>query len=160
MQKPIRSGQGVSGRVSYPPGPILESVFLWLCLSTETSLYFVVGHTPQFPSWGLGCSPQAIRELCLARARQPQILGWSLPTFRGGPQTVLGRTYGKILDLCLGGRTENGHEMVLELVPGADFRCVLHNLSSLTCLKGSWGQVWRKSGPEGRFTARKHYCVT
>ena len=33
-------------------------------------------------------------------------------------------TYGRILDFSFGGRTEDGHEMVLELVSGADFRCV------------------------------------
>ncbi len=38
--------------------------------------------------------------------------------------------------------------MVLELVSGADFRCVLHHLSSLTRLKGSWGQVWPENNPK------------
>ncbi len=54
----------------------------------------------------------------------------------------LGRTYGRIFDLCFDCRTENGHEMALELVPGVDFRCVLHHLSR------SWGQVWLESGPK------------
>ncbi len=33
----------------------------------------------------------------------------------------LGRTYGRVLDLSFGGRTENLHEIILESVPGADF---------------------------------------
>ncbi len=52
------------------------------------------------------------------------------------------RTYGKILDFSC------GDEFVLELVSGADFRCVLHHISSLTHLKKSWGQVWLESGPK------------
>ncbi len=32
-----------------------------------------------------------------------------------------------ILDFSFGGRTENGHEMALELLSGADFSCILHN---------------------------------
>ena len=44
--------------------------------------------------------------------------------------------------------------MVLELVSGADFRCVLHHFSSLTCLKGSWGQVWPESGPKPKLKFR------
>jgi hypothetical protein len=63
----------------------------------------------------------------------------------------LGRTYGRSLDFSFGGRTENGHEMVLELVSGADTRCVLHHFSSLTCLKGSWGQV---CGPKQKLKSR------
>ncbi len=39
----------------------------------------------------------------------------------------LGGIYGRILDFSLGGRREKGHEMVFELVSGADFRCVLHH---------------------------------
>ncbi len=60
----------------------------------------------------------------------------------------LGRTYGMISDFSFGGRTENGHEMVFELVFGVDVRCLLHHFSSLTCLKGSWGQVWPGHGPK------------
>ena len=37
----------------------------------------------------------------------------------------LGGTYGRILDFSFGGRTENGHEMVLEWVSGVDFTFVL-----------------------------------
>ncbi len=37
---------------------------------------------------------------------------------------------------------ENCHEIALELVSWANLRCVLHLFSSLTCLKGSWGQLW------------------
>ncbi len=55
---------------------------------------------------------------------------------------VLGKTYWEILDLSF------GHEMVLEFVSGADFRCVLHHLTNLTHLKGSWGQVWPESCPK------------
>ncbi len=54
---------------------------------------------------------------------------------------ILGRTYWRILDFSFGGRTENGHEMALELVSGVDFRCIVHHVSSLTRLKRSWGQV-------------------
>ncbi len=35
--------------------------------------------------------------------------------------------------------------MVLYLVCGTDFRCVLHPFSSLTRLEGSWGQAWPES---------------
>ncbi len=66
----------------------------------------------------------------------------------GAQHPLLGRTYGRILDFCFGGRIENGHEMVLESVSEADFMCVLHHLSSLTCLKWSWGQVWPENGPK------------
>ncbi len=64
------------------------------------------------------------------------------------PNSVLGRTYGGILDFSFGGRTENRYEMTLELVSGADFTCVLHHLSSLTRLEGSLGQVWPENGPK------------
>ncbi len=56
--------------------------------------------------------------------------------------------------MSFGGRTANGHEMVLELVSGADFRCVLHLLLSLTCLKRSWGQVWPETGPKPKLKYR------
>ncbi len=36
--------------------------------------------------------------------------------------------------------------MVFEFVSWADYGCVLHHFSSLTRLKGSWGQVWPKTG--------------
>ncbi len=64
------------------------------------------------------------------------------------PNTILGRKYGRVLDFSFGGRTENGHEMVLEMVSGVDFETVLHHLSSLTWLRGSWGQVWQENGPK------------
>jgi hypothetical protein len=38
--------------------------------------------------------------------------------------------------------------MVLELASGVDLRCLLHYFSSLTCLKGSWGQVRPENGPK------------
>ncbi len=60
---------------------------------------------------------------------------------------ILGGTYGRILDFSFGSRTENGHEMAVEFVSGADFRHVLHHRSSVTCLKGSWGKVWQENGP-------------
>ncbi len=44
----------------------------------------------------------------------------------------LGRTYERILDFSFRGRRDHGHEVAFELVSGADFRCVLHHLSSLT----------------------------
>jgi hypothetical protein len=40
-------------------------------------------------------------------------------------------------DFSFGGRTENVHEMALGLVPGADFKCILHHLSNPSRLKGS-----------------------
>ncbi len=40
------------------------------------------------------------------------------------------------------------YEMSLELVYGSDFRCVLHLFSSLIRSKGSWGQLWPKTGPK------------
>ncbi len=64
-------------------------------------------------------------------------LGWRVKA-----KATLGRTSGRILDFSFGARTENGHEMGLRLVSGADSSCVLHHFSILTCLKGSWGQVW------------------
>ncbi len=67
---------------------------------------------------------------------------------------VLGRTYEGIWDLSVGGRTENGHEMVFALVSGADFRCILHHFSSLTSLKRSWGQVWPENGPKPKLKFR------
>ncbi len=67
---------------------------------------------------------------------------------------MLGRTVGRIFDFSFGGRTAHGHEMALELVPGADLRCVLHHFSSLTCLKGSWGQVWPESDPNPKLKSR------
>jgi hypothetical protein len=63
-------------------------------------------------------------------------------------QGVLGRTYGRILDFSFGDRTENENEMVLKLVSGVEFSCVLYHFSSPTCLKGSWGQVWPENGPK------------
>ncbi len=36
--------------------------------------------------------------------------------------------------------------MTFEFISWADFRCVLHQFSSLTRSKGSWGQVWPESG--------------
>ncbi len=60
----------------------------------------------------------------------------------------LGRTYGRISDGSFGGRAEKRHEMALCLAPGADCTCVLHHFSSLTRLKGSWGQAWPENGPK------------
>ena len=45
--------------------------------------------------------------------------------------------------------------MALELVYGANFRRVLHHFSSLTRLKGSWGQLWPKTGPKQQNTKTK-----
>ena len=38
--------------------------------------------------------------------------------------------------------------MAFDLDSGAGCRCVLHNLSNLTWLNRSWGQVWPESGPK------------
>ncbi len=61
---------------------------------------------------------------------------------------VAGRTYGRIVDFSFGGRTENGRGTVLYLVSGAESRCTPHHYSSLTRLKGSWGQVWPDNDPK------------
>ncbi len=53
-----------------------------------------------------------------------------------------------IFDFSFGGRTENGHEMVFELVSGADLACVLHHFLSLTCLTGFGGQVFAGQLPK------------
>ncbi len=60
------------------------------------------------------------------------------------------RAYGRILDFNFRGRTENSHEMVLELLTRADFKCELHHVSSLTRLKVSWGQVWPENSPKSK----------
>ena len=39
-------------------------------------------------------------------------------------------------------RPGNGHDMALDLVSGANFRCVLYHCSSLTRWSGSRGQDW------------------
>jgi hypothetical protein len=49
---------------------------------------------------------------------------------------------------ALMGAADKGHEMVLELVSGAVSICVLHHFSSLTRLKGSWGQVCPENVPK------------
>ncbi len=66
----------------------------------------------------------------------------------------LGRTYGMIFVFSFGGRTENGHKIVFDLVSGADFASVLHHVPSLTCLKGSWGRVWSETGPKPKLKSR------
>ena len=42
-------------------------------------------------------------------------------------------------------RIPNCHEMVLELVCGADFCCNRHCRTSPVVLEGFWGQVWRNT---------------
>ncbi len=100
---------------------------------------------PKGPRRALGDLPGA------SGAPGAQVKNTKTNTLLQGP--LLGRTYGRILDFSFGGRTENGHGMVLELVSGSDFRCVLHHLASLTRLKGSWGQVWPANGPKPTKTA-------
>ncbi len=68
--------------------------------------------------------------------------------------TKRGRTYWMILDFSFGGRKQKSHGMVLELVPGADYTCVLHHFSSLALLMGSWGQVWPESGQKPKLKFR------
>jgi hypothetical protein len=63
---------------------------------------------------------------------------------------LLGRTHGRFSNFSFGGRT-NLYEIAVDLVSGADFRCVLHYFSSFTRLGGSWGQVWPESGPKVEF---------
>ncbi len=70
-----------------------------------------------------------------------------------GPEELLhniGYTYCKgssqfALEFRLGSRIN--HEMALEFVYGVHFRCDLHHYSSLSRFKGSWGQLWPKTGP-------------
>ncbi len=57
---------------------------------------------------------------------------------------ILGRIYGRSLDFSFGGRTENGHEVVFELVSGVDLMYVPHIVLNLTHLKGSWAKFGRK----------------
>jgi hypothetical protein len=59
-----------------------------------------------------------------------------------------------MLDCSFGGRTENRYEVALELVSGADFRCVLHNYSSLSRFKVSWGQVLPEKDPKPKLKFR------
>ncbi len=40
------------------------------------------------------------------------------------------------------------------MVSGVDFRCVTHHFSSLTRLKGSWGQVRPENGPKPKHKLR------
>ena len=58
--------------------------------------------------------------------------------------------------LCVFGtdRIPKCHEMVLELVWGADFCCNRHCRTSPVVLEGFWGQVWPKIGrtPENQNT--------
>ncbi len=68
---------------------------------------------------------------------------------------IMGRTCGRILDFSFRSRTENYHGIAVEFVSEVVLRCVLHHCSSLTHLKGSWGQMLPESGPKfehkGRF---------
>ena len=49
-------------------------------------------------------------------------------------------------------RIPNCHEMVLELICGADFWCNRHCRTSPVVPEGSWGQVWPKIGRKPRKT--------
>ena len=92
----------------------------------------------------------------------PYILGVVWPSFRPrsgskskisgqipkgclGPSIYLQLSSHFTFEFWLGPGTN--HEMALELVYGANFMCVLHHFSSLTCLKGFWGQLWPKTDP-------------
>ncbi len=44
--------------------------------------------------------------------------------------------------------------MVLELISGVDFRCVLHPFSSLVRFKVSWGQVWQENDPKPKIKSK------
>ncbi len=57
---------------------------------------------------------------------------------------ILSRSHIRILDFSVDGGKES-HAMALSLFSWADFRRVLHHLSSRTRLKRSWGQVWQES---------------
>ncbi len=63
---------------------------------------------------------------------------WAAP---GGRET-LPKGEGRNMD------QELAHEVALQLVYGANFRCVLYHFSSLTRLKGSWGKLWPKTDPK------------
>ncbi len=47
----------------------------------------------------------------------------------------------------VGSGPEKGHETALELVPGSNFGCVLHHVSSPTRWNGSRGQAGPENGP-------------
>ncbi len=49
------------------------------------------------------------------------------------------------LDFSFGGRTENHYETALELVSGADFKCVLHHFPSLARLEGLGAKFGRET---------------
>ncbi len=152
----------VSGRVSCPPGPILESAFLCFCFCRQKPPCTHRRSRPQ---------DRHLRSKTIPGAPEGPILGPRTKDLASmGPRNLrsrgtrppkrkpsLGRTYGRISDFSFGGRTDNGHEMVSALVSGADFRCVLHQFSSLTWLKGSWGQVWPENGPKPKLKARLQF---
>ncbi len=46
-----------------------------------------------------------------------------------------------------------------ELAYGANFRCVLHHLSNLTRLKGSWSQLGPKTCPKQQKVKLNRACV-
>ncbi len=48
-----------------------------------------------------------------------------------------GGTHDQISDFSFWGRTDKGHEIVLELASGAAFACVLHHFSGRGRLEGS-----------------------
>jgi hypothetical protein len=68
--------------------------------------------------------------------------------FASEPNYNLSFAYSVILNLSFSYGPQNCHEMTSEFVHGADFVGVLQHLLSPTRLKGSWGQLWPKSGPK------------
>ncbi len=80
-------------------------------------------------------------------SRYPHGLARTFPGRAGPGKPLLGRTYGRILDLSFGCRTENRYEMAFKLVSGADFRCILHPFSSLN-------RSWQENGPKPKLKFR------
>ncbi len=60
----------------------------------------------------------------------------------------------RILYFSSGGRIFHCHEISLELVSGADFRWFPHHFSSLTCSRGSGGQVWPENSQKPKLKFR------
>ncbi len=48
--------------------------------------------------------------------------------------------------------------MALELLYGANFRCLLNHFPSLARLHGSWGQLWPKTGPKQQKAKTRLNC--
>ncbi len=84
----------------------------------------------------------------MAVGAQVSVRQMLLNNFREELTQFLTCNHSAILDLSCFGRDEerHGYEMGLDLVSGANFRCVLLHFSSLTRYNKSKGQVWLRNG--------------